>query len=318
MNRCLPVLLLLPTLAPAGPRVSANYTLSPETSASGVPQAASLNYSINQATDPSSGVVTTSANYTHRPGFIGQLYDVAALAATAANPSVPEGASNALGAAAVMDDDTTLPLDPTEVAWSVAGGPLSAVDASGIAQTVNVFADASASVQADYRTFSTTAEFTVENIANDDVGLVAGDGIRDAWQFDNFDDDADGTLDPDEAARAAPDADPDHDTDNNFVEWATGYNPNDGTSRFSAILVDVSGSDATFELSQIISGTTYILEAEPGLGIVLPFAEVPGLRFTASTNSPQFQIVDPSTPPGRQFWRLSFERSPEAQDDNLE
>ncbi len=121
-------MLLLPTLAVAAPRVSTDYTLNPEGGVGGIPRAAGGNYSADHAADPSGGAVAVASNYTHRPGYIGQLYDVAALAVVAATPSVPEGATNALNAETVMDDDTTLPLAPTEVAWSVAGGPLAGVD----------------------------------------------------------------------------------------------------------------------------------------------------------------------------------------------
>ena len=69
----------------------------------------------------SAGGVQTKGNFT------GQLYDPVGLDVTGAPSSVTETASTQLSASAVMDDDTTLLLDPSDVTWSVMAGPYSGI-----------------------------------------------------------------------------------------------------------------------------------------------------------------------------------------------
>ena len=73
--------------------------------------------------------------------------------------------------------------------------------------------------------FQADVTLNILDSLRDNFGLVAGDGIDDAWQFEFFDIDDNDILDPNEAANAAPGADPDSDSSSNFFEWATGFHP---------------------------------------------------------------------------------------------
>ena len=61
-----------------------------------------------------------------KSGYVGQLYDVTSLSATASsNPAtVNGGATLQLAAWQVLDDSSLLPVPATAVAWSVITGPI--------------------------------------------------------------------------------------------------------------------------------------------------------------------------------------------------
>jgi len=249
-------LLLAPALALATPRTSNNYSLAPEGLVSGG-QSSSASYALDGAIDSSSGPVATSANYTLKPGYVGQLYDVVSVTVSAAISSVNEGDPNQMTASALLDDDSTLALAANDVAWSVVIGPVSGVSAAGLAQTVPTFTDMVATIRADLGAFNGTGDFTVVNVNPDDTGPVAGDGIDDGWQFENFDANNDDELDGTEAANADPNANPDNDPNTNDLEWLSGFDPNDPASFFSWLISGKTGPAVEVVANKVIPGTVY-------------------------------------------------------------
>ncbi len=242
-------------------------------------------------------------------GYAGLLTDPVALAAAPAEPSVPEGAQNALGAAALMDDGTLTALEPDWVAWSVQGGPLTGIDADGLAWAGAVRAPALAEFGAAWGGFDAGGAFWVEDSDPDNFGPVAGDGLPDGWQFDHFDTDADGALDASELAAANPGADGDGDGQSNAFEWLAGYDPGDALSRFEVELLGVDGRVATLRLSRVRPGVRYELRAAglpgaaPGalIATLQPEAEADGVTVEAGWEDGGgergFFWVDLSDPP---------------------
>lgn len=249
-------------------------SLTTSSLAPGAPQTSSANYTIDTSLDPTGGVVATSANYTLKPGYAGQLYDVVSLAVTPQLASVNELGTNQLEAVATMDDATTLPLAATDVTWSVVSGPLDSVSTSGVAQTSVVFADTLATARGEYESLQDNALFTVVNSIPDNFGPVAGDGLDDEWQFEFFDEDNDDMLDPGEAANAAPGSDPDMDHQDNTFESLAGYDPTDRLSLFTLTIDGRSGSTADLRLSKVIAGTRYRIQKSTDLGQVDPFTTI--------------------------------------------
>ena len=141
-----------------------------------------------------------------RHGYAGQLYDVQSLALSASPAAVNEAGTSQLRATAVLDDSTLLPLAATNVAWSVAGGPLASISSGGLATASNVYQNAAATVRADYQAKSGTLLLTVLNVGIDDFGL--------------------------NNPNAGPSADPDVDGVANLQEYVADTNPTNAASRF--------------------------------------------------------------------------------------
>jgi len=195
---------------------------------------------------------TTSASYTHdgsaggisgistvsgetaKHGYIGQLYEPAALQLTSPSVTLPEGGTLPVSALMVMDDATLLPVTSTSVTWSVPSGPL-AVENNGLATAGTVYQDTAATVQGMYSGFTGTLGLSVLDSVPDNFGTYAGDGLGDAWQvryfgFDNAD--------------AGPLLDPDGDGQDNRFECIAGLVPTDPQSFFSLAIQPVAGAPA--------------------------------------------------------------------------
>ncbi len=125
--------------------------------------------------------------------------------------------------AAAFDDDTQLPLDPSDVDWNVQSGPIIYILESGLlnADTVESVS-MPAVIAAAYLGTDGTLNITVLNVED---GSFTGDGLPDAWQimfFSPFDD------------NTGPDDDADGDGLSNFYEYAFNFNPittDSGSSR---------------------------------------------------------------------------------------
>ena len=111
------ILFILP-LAATSAFAQATAATSPA-AVSGQPQATSANYTQDSAIAPDASGVSSSANYSNRSGYVGQLYDVTALELIAAPVSVGERASTRIGAGATLDDGTLLVPAASEVSWAV-------------------------------------------------------------------------------------------------------------------------------------------------------------------------------------------------------
>ncbi len=72
------------------------------------------------------------AQFTSKNGYLGQLFDAIGLAIELDPATVNEEGSAQLDVSQVFDDDTLLPLDPTDVDWSVISGPVISVLDSGL------------------------------------------------------------------------------------------------------------------------------------------------------------------------------------------
>lgn len=164
---------------------------------------------------------TDPARFVSQNGYVGQLFDAIGLAIELDPATVNEEGSAQLDVSQVFDDDTLLPLDPTDVAWSVISGPVISPLESGLlnAKTVDSV-DTPAVIAAAYLGTDGTLNITVLNV---DSGFT-GDGLPDAWQSMFFS--------PGDA-KTGPDDDFDGDGQSNFLEYAFNLDPTDRTSRAS-------------------------------------------------------------------------------------
>ena len=94
---------------------------------------------------------------------------------------------------------------------------------------------------------------TVANVATDDYGSYAGDGIDDAWQVRHF-----GLNNP----LAAPNVDANGTGQTNLFKYLAGLNPLDPSSRFvlAAALVPGQSGARTLTFSPVYSGRTYTVQ----------------------------------------------------------
>ena len=226
-------LALLAPVAFGATRTSANYSLTTETGDAGGLRASSASY----VSDGSIGGIGGLGSVVAPPeiakhGYIGQLYDLASLNVTAPSTNVNEAATRQLNACAVFDDATLLPLVGSAVSWSVASGPVSAIDASGLATADIVYQDTPVTVRGIYQGMTGLLGLQIINSNTDNYGLYAGDGIDDAWQVLYF-----GINNP----FALAGVDYDHDGQTNGFEYVAGTIPTDADSKFRLRIESVPG-----------------------------------------------------------------------------
>lgn len=243
------------------------------------------------------GVSDLVATVQDKGGYTGQLYDPASLSVTPAIPEVDETATRQFSATSTMDDSTDLVLSPSDLTWSVLLGPLTGVDAAGLATADVVYEDTLSTVQGDYLTLSNTADLTVLDTISDNFGAYAADSIGDDWQFTYFGNPPN--------ADAAPSANPDGDPHDNLFEFLTGYNPIVSTEFFTFKIASVTGTNATLELSKVIPGTRYRIERSSDLGQTEPWSEI--MNFTTASEVLEHPITDPAADPISEFYRISVE-----------
>lgn len=158
------------------------------------------------------------------PGGVVALPAAATNLVVSASPSpVSEGGTSQLTGTATMDDATTTVLTGSDIAWSVVIGPIASLDSAGIAHAGVVYANTPAAIQGRYLDAAGLGTLTVLETNPDNFGAYGGDGLPDPWQVQFF-----GT----ENAKAAPDADPDGDGQNNQFEYAAGLVPTNPASLF--------------------------------------------------------------------------------------
>jgi hypothetical protein len=214
---------VLPVPALAGN--STDYSLEPAVLDGGGTAGSSANYALNPSIGP--GAAGSSAGYMMRGGFSGMLSDAASLVLTAADAagSLNERATLQLEARIRYDDDTVaaLALPAASLTWSVAAGPLAAINSAGLATAGSVYQDTPATARAIYQEAEGRLPLTVLNLTNDDFGTYAADGLPDPWQVQYFGESG-------MPATAGPEADADADGLSNFSEYAFGMNPSQGFS----------------------------------------------------------------------------------------
>ena len=227
-----------------------------------------------------------------KPNYIGQLYDVTSVTLSATPTTVDEGGTRQLNATATLDDLTTLILAATEVQWSVLLGPLTGIDASGLATADVVFEDTAATAQGTFQGVDGQLALTVLDVDPDNFGAYAGDGLDDAWQVNFF------------GAPPNPDAGPartpitTHDNHRVFHR----LRPHRPRSFFTLEVIDLTGTTTTLELSKIIPGTRYRIERSFDLEQTDPWTEF--TNFTTPAEVLDHQLPDPNATgtPGSTAW----------------
>lgn len=245
------------------------------------------------------GIVGISGDTTvARHGFVGQIYDAVALELGASPAQVDEGQTRQLTAVEVMDDQTTLALDPAEVEWVNNSDALTSISAAGLATAGTVFQDSLANVGGTRAGLADPDGFdlTVINVGEDDFGSYAADGIDDDWQVDFF-----GIGNPE----AAPGENPDGDRDDNLMEFLAGFDPTDA-SQFFQFKIEGFSNPGTLDLklNKVIPGRVYHL-LESG-NLTAPFAEVSS--FSVTTEELEKIIQDGDAPADRNFYRIEISK----------
>jgi hypothetical protein len=294
-SRCF-LSLLLPSAVLAG--TSANYTLAPDAVDNGGLRSASANYTLDGSAMP--GGAGTSANYTARTGFAGQLPDPAAIAIqiAASPPTVPEDGTRQLSASIVFDDLTTTPLAPGSVTWSVPGGPLSGISPTGLATAAAVYQDTAAVARGTHLTFTNTLNLTVLNMLPDNFRTYAGDGLPDDWQVLYF-----GPNNP----LAGPLLDPDSDGWDNLFEYNACLVPTDAASSFQFAFFPVPGHPEQKGLifSPRFPECTYTILAGNSLDLAAATPLTGGIITDAGTGC---RVIDPDSSSARKFYRIRITR----------
>ena len=293
------LLLALAASAHAGPRTSTDYTVPADTADAGGQRATSSAYTNDGSLGGLTGISTVaSPAQTAKAGYIGQLTEVTALQLAATPPTVNETATRQLSAAQLLDDDSLNLLAATDVAWSVASGPLTGINASGLATAATVYQNTAATAKGDYAGASGTLGLTVLDSILDNFGSYAGDGLGDDWQFQFF-----GLDNP----LAAPLLDPDGDGQNNRFEFTAGLIPTNRLSRFSLTIAPVPGQpgqkDVVFD--PIVAGRSYTVMTSPDL---TPGSWAPLPGGSISNNGDQRTVTDPAASGTKKFYTVEIER----------
>jgi hypothetical protein len=292
-------LTLLTATAHAGPRSSTNYSIPTDSTDAGGQRAASASYTNDGSVGGITGIssVATPAQ-TAKHGYIGQLTEVTALQLAATPTTVNETATRQLSAAQLLDDDSLNVLAATDVTWSVASGPLSGIDTSGLATAATVYQNAAASAQGGYAGATGTLGLTVLDSIPDNFGSYAGDGLADDWQFQNF-----GLANP----LAAPLLDPDGDGQNNAFEFTAGLIPTDPQSRFTLTIAPVPGQPGQKKVifAPIVAGRSYTVMTSPDLtsGSWDPLS-----GGSIVNDGDQRTVTDPAASGPRKFYTVEIEK----------
>lgn len=293
------LLFALAAAAHAGSRGSTDYSIPTDSIDTGGQRTTSAAYTNDGSLGGITGISTVATPaQTVKHGYIGQLTEVTALQLAATPTTVNETATRQLSAAQLLDDDSLNLLPATDVTWSVASGPLSGIDANGLATADVVYQDTAATAQGDYAGASGTLGLSVLDSIADNFGLYAGDGLGDDWQVQYF-----GLDNP----LAAPLLDPDGDGQNNFFEFTAGLIPTDPLSRFNLTIAPVLGQpgqkDVVFD--PIVAGRSYTVMTSPDL-TTGSWVDLVGGSVT--DNGDQRTVTDISASETRKFYTVEIEK----------
>ena len=292
------VLTFMAPPAHAGPRTSANYSIAAETADGGGNSGTSANYSNNGSAGTVAGISSViSPAETVKNGYLAQLYDLTGtLALTAPQTTINETGTLQLTVGQTLDDATVLGLPGTSSTWSVVSGPLTGIDATGLATAGTVYQNTAAVAKAVCQGQTFTLGLTVLDTIPDNYGSYAGDGIDDAWQVQYF-----GLNNP----RAAPGADADGTGQTNLFKYLAGLNPLDPGSRFTLNISPVPGQPGKINLifSPRLSDRSYTVESNAQLtatGWSAITASAP------SDNGQQRTVTDLNATGARKFYRVEI------------
>ena len=291
------LLLLAAATAHAGPRTSANYSITTDTADAGGKRGTSTSYTNDGSLGGVAGLSTVAAPAeTAKSGYIGQLYDITGLLVNAASPNVNEMATLQLAAWQFLDDTSLLAVPATSVTWGVASGPITGISAAGVATAGAVYQNTAASMQGTFGGFTGPLNLTVLDSIPDNFGSYAGDGVGDDWQVQYF------GLPPN--ANAGPNADFDGTGQTNLFKYIAGLNPLDG-SRFTLLIAPVPGlpGQKNLTFNPVVAGRTYVITAKPDFtaptwGAIN--ASAPGDNGTART------ITDLSASGAKKFYHVEI------------
>lgn len=232
------ILLAIVSAAHAQTRSSASYTLTSETVASGAPRiTGGATFSAADVTTGGSTVdVSTSASFTLKHGYIGQLTDPIVLNIRPASDPVDENTTVQMLGQVVVDDLSLVEVQGSDLSWAEIEGPIATLNGDGQATTGEVTTDTRATVLGSYQNVRTSVSFTVS-----DVAVVA----------------------PLLAARRQ---DSDGDGQSDFLESLAGFDPADATDFFESKIA-AEGDGFVIELSRVVPDTRYVIETSTDLRI---------------------------------------------------
>jgi hypothetical protein len=301
MNRILSFLTVaaacISLTATAGTRSSPNYSVITDTVDAGGRKTASANYSNDGSIGGIGGISTAGAPVeTIKHSYIGQLYELTGIALAATPTTVNEGATRQITANAVADDASTINLAGNQVAWSVVNGPITSINANGLATAGIVYQNESATVRGAFQGTAGTLGLTVVNVNIDNFGSYAGDAVDDLWQVQNF-----GLNNPDGLGSA----DPDGDGQNNLFEYTAGTVPTDAASRFRLRIDRVVGQPdrKNIVFSPRFPTRTYTVQFRDNLSTG-SFASLAGI--TTTDNGTERTVTDLNATGFSKFYRVSI------------
>jgi hypothetical protein len=285
-------------------RSSASYSIPAESIDVAGASAQSASYAIKGSAvgefGAAASAVTTSAAYSGKPGYVGELYDIVGLAVTSGlSTSLNENTTRQLSAAPLADDSTTTAaLSPSAVSWSVVSGPISSISTGGLATAATVYQDTPASVSGIAQSLTGQLSLTILNVNTDDLGAYANDGIDDSWQVQYF------GQPPN--ALAAPGADADHTGQTNLFKFIAGLNPLDG-SRFTISILSVAGHPTQKQLvfQPLVSGRTYSPQFSNTLATPITWQALTG---TTQTDSGVTRTVTDLNASGPKFYHVQISK----------
>ncbi len=185
------------------------------------------------ATGEASGETAISSSVLSYSGFIGQLYDITVgFGISALQSTIDESSTRQLIPYNLLDDTTGLAFAADEVSWSITAGPLTGIDADGLATADVVFEDTPSTIEGAFLSNTVSFDLLVLDTLPDNFGPYAGDELSDAWQIQFF-----GQDNPD----AGPLQDPDGDGQNNLFEQLAMVDPTDPDSTFNSFLRECAG-----------------------------------------------------------------------------
>lgn len=285
----------------AGPRTSANYTITTDTAGSGGNRATSAACTNDGSAGGVVGISTVaSPAETVKSGFIGQLYEVDHLHINSAPPdTIAELGTKQLSLIQILTDDSVLAVNLAQVAWTTEFGPVIPVDVAGVAHAGAVYQDTLWQFRADYEGQSAIHQLIILNNGSDDIpgSGYAGDGIDDAWQVQYF-----GLNNP----NAGPTADPDHDGQDNRFEFLADLDPNSATSRFVLTNARPAGQPGQMNIAinPRFNNRTYTVKSSPTLGNGAVWTPLTG--FTISDNGQTRTITDTTAAGARKFYMIEI------------
>lgn len=285
---------LLTAAAHAGP-ASTDYTLVAETLDFGGQTVSSADYAVTGSVASVSGISEDSPSGTiTRTGYPGQLYNRLGLGLLASATYPAEMSTTKLTAVHTNDDGSNDAIPGESVAWSVVSGPITGIDAAGLASTGAVDGSTPATISGVVFDTPLQYELFVQDVLPDNFGSYAGDGIADSWQRLHF-----GLDNP----LAAALLDPDGDGQSNHFEFVAGLVPTDPLSRFELAIAGVPGEPGHKDLifSPVLPDRTYTLLGTGDFTEWLPVAD-----FTTSDNGTTRTVTDLNATDNAKFYRVEI------------